>query len=104
MQISQLSDLDELVLLCRSDGAKMHIQEAILAYKAGAFRASIVSTWIAVVFDFVDKIRELALAGSKNAKNWIDDYERCQLQYEQGNKQSLNRLLAFENEILFTSR
>ncbi|MGL1903106.1 MAG: hypothetical protein OCC49_13280 [Fibrobacterales bacterium] len=59
---SFLSDLDELVLKCRDEKAKKYINEAILCYKAGAFRSAIVSTWIAVVFDLIEKLKELSLA------------------------------------------
>jgi hypothetical protein len=62
MQLEQLSDLDELILRCRSDCARDHIREAVLAYKSGAYRASIVATWTAIVFDLIDKIRELSIS------------------------------------------
>ena len=72
----KLSDLDELVLRCRSEGAKDYIQEAVSSYKVDAYRVCIVAIWTAVVFDFVDKIRELNISGSAEAKQWVNRYEQ----------------------------
>jgi hypothetical protein len=55
-----LGDLDELVISCRTEEARAYVSEAVACYKAGAFRACIVATWIAVVYDLLAKIRELA--------------------------------------------
>lgn len=63
-----LADLDELVLRCKSAAAKAYINEATSCYFAGAYRSAIVATWIAVVYDFVDKLKDLELAGDANAK------------------------------------
>ena len=104
MQLEQLSDLDELVLRCRSEGAKGHIREAVLAYKAGAYRASIVATWTALVFDFIDKVRELSIAGSAEARTWLTEYEKFQAEFDQGNKDVVRHLLKFENDVLLTAR
>jgi hypothetical protein len=49
--------------------------EALACYKAGANRAAIISTWIAVTFDIVDKLRELALAGDKAASDIIENFD-----------------------------
>lgn len=54
-----LQDLDELVLKCRDERARAYIREAVLCFKAGAYRSAIVATWIAVAFDVIDKIPEL---------------------------------------------
>lgn len=66
---SPLTDLDELILNCRNSRAKALIHEAVASYRAGAFRASIVATWVAVCFDFIDKLHELSLAGDNEAEN-----------------------------------
>lgn len=52
-------DLDELVLRCRDEQARQYIAEAVACYRAGAFRACIVMTWTAVVFEYIHKLREL---------------------------------------------
>ncbi len=86
----ELSDLDELVLRCRGDAARTYIREAVACYKSGAFRSSIVATWIAVVYDFLDKLRELEMSGDAAAKDKLQEFEgarasnnwRASLQFE----------------------
>ena len=74
---SPLSDLDELVLKCRDEKANSYIKEAVACYKSGAFRSSIVSTWIAVSFDIIDKLKELSLAGDKEAEIQVEAFEKA---------------------------
>ena len=69
-------DLDELILLCRTKQSKKFIKEAIDCYRAGAFRSCIVSTWNAVVFDFIFKLRELQLFGDKEAISQLQNFEK----------------------------
>ncbi len=76
MPNAYLVDLDELVLRCRNEQAKSYIAEAVSCYKAGAFRACVVATWIAVVFDFLHKLEELRLTGDKNAKTRLEEFEK----------------------------
>ena len=45
------------------------------AESAGAFRSSIVATWIAVVYDFLDKLRELEMNGDAAAKAKLQEFE-----------------------------
>ncbi|MBU1264037.1 MAG: hypothetical protein KJ946_05380 [Gammaproteobacteria bacterium] len=73
---SPLTDLDELILRCRDQRAKAYLSEAVGSYKSGAFRAAIVATWIAVCFDFIDKLRELALSGDKEAEKQVEELEK----------------------------
>ena len=56
--ISSLTDIEELVLHCDSEESKEHIKEAILCYKAGAYRAAIVTTWVAVVFNLIADVTQ----------------------------------------------
>lgn len=73
----RLTDLDELALSVREIKAKSYITEAIDAYRGGAYRAAIVSTWIAVTFDIISKIRELASQGDGAAKKIIDELDKA---------------------------
>jgi hypothetical protein len=98
-----LSDLDELTLSCRTEQARSYLREAVACYKAGSFRASIVTTWVAVVFDLIEKIRELALAGDKEAQSINETYERWQGQVEAGNPDALQKSLEFERSIIDTT-
>jgi hypothetical protein len=70
-----IADLDELVLKCKAVQARAFIAEAIGSYRAGAFRSSIVATWIAVAYDFIDKLRQLDLTGDKQAKKYLTEFE-----------------------------
>jgi hypothetical protein len=69
-------DLDELIVRCRDKQAKKFIQEAVACYRAGAFRSCIVSTWNAVVFDFLHKLRELELLGNGEASSLLEQFEK----------------------------
>lgn len=91
-----LVDLDELALRCRDQQARQYIQEAVACYKAGAFRSCIVSTWNAVVFDFLHKLRELDLAGDKNAQTKLKEFDRIRA----GGESMLKNALDFEREVL----
>lgn len=73
----RLSDMDELALTVRETKAKLYITEAIDAYRGGAYRAAIVSTWIAVAFDIISKIRELASQGDSAAQKVITDLDKA---------------------------
>jgi hypothetical protein len=80
MMNERFIDLDELVLLCQDKVTKGYIWEAVACYKAGAFRSCIVSTWNAVVFDFLYKLRQLELTGDGQARDQLNDFERCRLE------------------------
>jgi hypothetical protein len=86
-----LVDLDELVLLCRDDKARLYIVEAVACYRSGAYRSAIVATWIAVCYDIIDKLRELALSGDKNAEQYIGKIERARATNDFGQALILER-------------
>lgn len=67
---TRVADLDELVLTVRDRTVRSYIFEAINAYRSGAYRAAIISTWIATTFDIISKLRELAGQGDANASQW----------------------------------
>ena len=94
MQRERLADLDELVLRCRDNVARMHIEEALANYRAGAYRSCIVSTWIAVVYDYVHKLRDLDLSGDKLAKQKLEEFEEiCK-------KHDVSGSLIFEKNVI----
>ncbi len=95
-----LRDLDELVQSCRDQEARSYIAEAVICYKAGAFRACIVATWIAVVFDLIAKIRELSLSGDAEARRIIEDLTTWQPLIERGDTVSIRKSLELEREIV----
>ncbi len=97
-----LADLDTLALRCRAERSRDYISESIQCYKAGAYRSAIVNVWIAVVFDLVDKIRDLALANETTAQRINDRYETYIAQINAGNDQGVKNALEFERTIIAT--
>ncbi len=95
---SSLYDLDELVLKCRDEKAKSYIRESVSCYKSGAFRSTIVSTWIAVSFDIIDKLKELSLAGDKEAEKQLEEFEKARKAGD------IAQSLKFERDILVIAR
>ena len=93
-----MRSLEELYLRCRNNSSKEHILEAINCYKAGAYRSCIITTWIALVYDFVEKVNELALTGDKEAINIKNDIERNRINH------NIQHFLAFEKSALQTMR
>lgn len=77
MKEVRLADLDELALKVRDKIARSYILEAIDAYRGGAYRSSIVSTWIAVTFDIISKIRELSNQGDPMAQAFINSLDQA---------------------------
>jgi len=63
----RIADLDELALKCQDKRAGTYLREAIACYRASAMRAAIISTWIAVAFDFIDKVNTLEAQGDAQA-------------------------------------
>jgi len=95
---SPLIDLDELILKCRDDRAKAYIAEAVASYRSGAFRSAIVGTWIAVCFDVIEKLRELALSGDKEAERQVEELEKTRKSGD------IAKALRFERELLELAR
>ncbi|WP_372397760.1 hypothetical protein ABMY26_27615 [Azospirillum sp. HJ39] len=86
-----LTDLDALALTVREPRSRDYIQEAIAAYRAGAYRAAIVATWVAVSFDLTIKIREIAVDGDGQANEemaafdgWVQAGNQGKLQEFEG--------------------
>jgi hypothetical protein len=95
-----LTDLDELVLTCRTERGRDYIQEALLSYRAGAYRAAIIATWIAVVFDLVDKLRELDASGDAQAKAEMAKFDALLAKIALNDPQALKGALQWERDII----
>ncbi|MEE2879485.1 MAG: hypothetical protein VX593_10810 [Pseudomonadota bacterium] len=91
------ANLDQLVQGVRSSTARTYIAEALANYRAGAYRSSIISTWVAVCADLFDKIDELAAQGDKAA---IELHQEVTSASE---NQNLEKLLRFERDIVDAS-
>jgi len=93
LEVDVLADLDELVLTCSDPRSRAYIKESVQCYKAGAYRSSVVACWIAVAFDLVDKVRELAATGDKSAQEQVARFEKIQ------NSHDVSGALSFEKEL-----
>ncbi|TCV87499.1 hypothetical protein [Sulfurirhabdus autotrophica] len=88
-----LTNLDELIQKVRNVHAKNYINESIAAYRNGAYRASLITTWIAVCVDIIEKIRELSLSEDPAAKKLEEQLDKIQ-------PNDPNSMLSFERDIL----
>jgi hypothetical protein len=68
--------------------------EAVTAYRAGALRAAVNATWIALAFDLVSKVREIASAGDAAAGLVVTSYDNA----IQSN--NVDQLLRLESQLL----
>jgi len=74
------------------------MSEALACYKADAYRAAIISTWIAVAFDIVDKLRDLELAGDKAAEQLVSKFDAITRSHD------LTQALRFKRELLVLAK
>lgn len=88
-----LTNLDELIQQVRNIHAKNYINESIAAYRTGAYRASLITTWIAVCVDIIEKIRELSLSEDPAAKKFEGQLDKIQ-------PNDPASMLGFERDIL----
>lgn len=72
-----LTDLDERVFEVRDKTSRDLIREAIAAYRGGAHRSAIMSTWIAIAYDIIAKVRELAAHGEANAVAFSKELDKA---------------------------
>jgi hypothetical protein len=70
-----LSDIDELAQKVINNRSKKYFSEAIEAYRAGAYRASIMATWIAVSVDIIEKTREMGVDGDGAAREVVTEMD-----------------------------
>ena len=91
-------DLEELTARCRGNRARAYIQEAVDCYRVGAYRAAVITTWIAVVYDIVDKLRELAIVGDSNAVAQVERFD------EINRARDVEAALKFERDILASQK
>lgn len=94
MERTGLTDLDERVFEVRDKASRDLIREAIQAYRGGAYRSAIISTWIAISFDIISKVRELAAYGEANAAKFTKELNKA----IQNN--DLQKLQAIERDLL----
>lgn len=95
-----LTDLDELVLTVRDRNSRAYISEALNTYRTRAYRSAIMATWVAVAYDIISKLRELALQGDKAATSFVADLDNAIEANGRGDPAAVSRLQKIENELL----
>ena len=95
---ARLTDLDELAERVRDPGSLDYLVEAIDAHRGGAQRAAIVSTWVALTYDLMQKIRELAALGDAQAVQFTADVDRAVANSD------VPKQLKIERDLLETAR
>jgi hypothetical protein len=88
-----LSNLDELLQKVRNTHSKNYLNEAIASYRIGAYRAALITTWIAVCVDIIEKIKELSLSDDPKAKEIEERLRNI-------NANDPAAMLSFERDIL----
>jgi hypothetical protein len=95
-----LTDLDELLLSVRDRNSREYISEAIANYRARSYRSAISATWVAVAYDIISKIRELAFHGDAAAKKFVNDLDAA-IHFKQSDySEATKRLQFIENGLL----
>lgn len=95
-----LVGFDELVLECRNQSSRTHIQEAARCYETGAYRAAIVAAYVAVCFDLIEKLRSLELAGDGAAKTLLTKLSNLQDRRDKNDATAISGLLEFERNLI----
>ncbi len=90
---NHLTDLDELLENVRNSRSQDYISESIRCYRSGAYRSAIITTWVAVCIDIIDKIRELSSEGDGNAKKLDDKLNKLGHDDKKGIQEYENSLL-----------
>lgn len=89
-----ITDIDTLALAVRDRESRRLIAEAITAYRGGALRSAIISTWIAVSFDIISKARELAAQGEAAPKAFVKDLDLAIANHD------IKKMQAIESDLL----
>ena len=70
-------DLDILLIRIRHPQSKVYFLDAVKAYKAGALRGALTSTWVALVYDLIAKYRELSAMGDAAATAFLQSWDNA---------------------------
>lgn len=92
-----LTDLEQIKHSVDNDHIRPLVAEAIRCYESGAYRAALVSLWIAVVADLTSKIRGLAETGDGEAKKLVQDLDKALA------NQDIRKVQDYERNILSTA-
>lgn len=92
-------DVDQIPHRCRDSAVSDLMAEAVRCYTVGAYRSVVVTTWIAVVFDFIAKLKELELYGPNGeARARLQSFEEARTAGDPA------KALALEQKVLADAR
>jgi len=86
--------------MVRDSSSRAYIGEAINTYRSRAYRSALLATWIAVAYDIISKIRELAVQGDPAAGAFVTALDNWIEQNERGDPNAVQKLQAIKNELL----
>lgn len=86
--------LEDLLGSVNDSASREHLREATRAYEAGAFKAAIVSLWVAVAVDLVAKVRAVADQGEAAAVKHVKELDAAIAGRDK------QKLMAIERELL----
>ena len=92
-----LKDLEQIQHNVDNNHIRPLVAEAIKCYESGAYRAALVSLWIAVVADLTSKIRGLAETGDGEAKRLVQELDKALT------NQTIHKVQEYERTILSTA-
>jgi len=90
--------IEDLLNDVRDRESREQFADAVRAYGAGALRAAIVGTWVAVALDLTSKIRELADVGDAAALSYVSKLDKAIA------NRDVPTLTGLERELLVTCR
>lgn len=99
-----LTAFEELILLCKSDIPRKYIKDAIACYNIASYKSCIILTWIALIFDIIEKIKELSMVGDQQAKQLESTFTNIQEQIAIGDPEGIVKGLKFEKELLTVAK
>lgn len=92
-----LKDLEQIQHNVDNEHIRPLVIEVIKCYESGAYRAALVSLWIAVVADLTSKIRGLAETGDGEAKTLVQNLDKAL------ENQAVHKIQEYERDILSTA-
>lgn len=96
--------LEELILRCPDEVGRANIREAVKCYEAGAYRAAIMTTYVAVCYDLIEKLKVLASSGDGEANIITANLLQMHEQQARNDPSAIGRILEFERNLLETFR
>lgn len=95
-----LGNLEDLLVKCDTEQSREQIGEAIACYYGGAYRSAIVSTYTAVCYDLIEKLKILAQSGDANAQGVVTRMDAIYDSLKREDPNAIKRMLEFERDLI----